>query len=88
MTVRIEIDPNVRVRGNQTFTGLGDIHPPGAPVAIGDDVIAFESEAGIAGPARVTDVDREKELIFLAVDWASMREDRPGLPAVRASLRR
>lgn len=103
--VRIEVDLNVRVRGNQTFAGFEDVQPgtvtyarascADGPVSIGDAVhvvepsdgiigdaivvgqrvIACERESGTAGDAVVTEVDPEKRLIFLAVDWRSFREE-------------
>lgn len=104
--VRVEVDLNVRVRGNQTYAGFEDVQPGSVtyarasradgPVSVGDavhvvepfegivadaivvgqKVIAFESESGIAGAAVVTEVDPEKRIIYLAVDWHSFRDDR------------
>ena len=71
MTVRVEIDLNVRVRGNQTFTGFENAS---GMVAEGDQVEVYESESGLAGPATVSEVDGDKRLIFLTVDWRSLRE--------------
>ena len=67
---RVEIDPNVRVRGNQTRSGFKYVH---GPIGIGDEVEVFESEAGIKGVGTVTDIDYAKELVYLAVDWASLK---------------
>lgn len=103
MTTRVQVDLNVRVRGNQTFAGFEDIDPAtitrarasraDGPVAVGDKVhvaeddiigdavcvgervIAFESESGLAADAVVTDVDRTRRLMYLAVDWQSFRDD-------------
>jgi hypothetical protein len=72
VTVRVVIDPNVRVRGNQTFTELGAII--GDAVCVGQQVVAFETESGLAGVAVVTDIDPERHLVYLAVDWRSFRE--------------
>jgi len=69
--VRVEIDLNVRVRGNWTFTGLEDAD---GPIAVGDVVQVFEPESGIEGPGRVEEVDLHRRLIFLSVDWASLDE--------------
>lgn len=71
---RVTIDLNVRVRGNQTFSGLEDAD---GPVAVGDKVLAVEAETGIIADAEITDVDEEHGLVYLAVDWASFR-DVPG----------
>lgn len=105
MTVRIEVDLNVRVRSDQTYAGFEDVDPGSVtyarasdadgPVSVGDavhvvepfektvadaivvgqKVIAFEGESGLAGDAVVTEVDPEKRLIYLAVDWHSFRDD-------------
>lgn len=67
---RVEIDPNVRVGRQRTRTGLEDCH---GPIAIGDDVTVYESEAGIEGHGRITDIDYDKKLVWLWVNWASLR---------------
>lgn len=67
---RVEIDPNVRVRGNQTMTGLENVY---GPVAVGQAVEVFESEAGIVGDAWVSDIDNGKGLVYLKVRWSSLR---------------
>jgi len=74
VTARITIDPNVRVRGNQTYSGFEDIQA-GAPVAVGDKVLAVEAEDGIVTDAAVTDVDEERRLVYLEVDWRGWRDD-------------
>jgi hypothetical protein len=84
MTVRIAIDLNVRVRGNQTYAGFGDVRIPGSPddapllledIKPGTAVLAVEEESGIVADAVITDVDQEKALVYLAVDWKSFRDD-------------
>lgn len=65
----VEIDLNVRVRGNQTFVGLLDI--PGA--CVGDAVTVRESESGLSGPGWVTDIDWGKGLVYLRVDWPKLQ---------------
>jgi hypothetical protein len=72
MTVRIAVDLNVRVRGNQTYSSLDDAD---GPVAVGDMLTVFEAETGITANAQVTDVDQERQLVYLAVDWSSFRDD-------------
>ena len=69
---RVEIDLNVRVRGNGTFVGFDDVS---GPVAVGESVEVYESESGVAGEGRVTEIDGDRELIFLSVDWASLKEE-------------
>jgi hypothetical protein len=67
----IMIDPNVRVAGNQTFSGLEDVI--GDMPDEGDPVIVREPESGVTGHAFVTRVDFADRLIYLAVDWAGLR---------------
>lgn len=85
MTARVAIDLNVRVRGNQTYAGLEDADGDLAP---GDDVEVYEPETGLAGPARVIEVDNERHLVYLAVDWGQLREPEPPRrrPTWRAGL--
>lgn len=71
MTTRVEIDLNVRVRGNETYAGLEHVH---GPIEVGQDVLAWESEDDIVGHATVTDIDMRRRLVYLAVDWRSLRE--------------
>lgn len=68
---RVEIDPNVRVRGNQTFTGMDNVY---GPIAVGQAVQVFESEADIVGDGWVTDIDTKKNLVYLRVVWSSLRD--------------
>jgi hypothetical protein len=72
VTVRIAVDLNVRVRGNQTYSALDDAN---GPVAIGDKVLAVEPESGIVADARVTDVSEQFGFVYLEVDWHSFRDD-------------
>jgi hypothetical protein len=65
------IDLNVRVRGNQTFTAVADAD---GPLVEGQGVEVYESESEIYGPATVTEIDRTKGLVYLAVEWAKLRE--------------
>jgi len=69
--VAVCIDLNVRTHGNQTFTDLRDVE---GPIVVGQDVEVYESESGIYGPGRVTRIDRRKGLVYLAVEWAELRE--------------
>jgi hypothetical protein len=68
---RVRIDLNVRVRGNQSFTRLANAD---GPLAEGQAVEVYESESEIFGPATVTEIDRTKGLVYLAVEWAKLRE--------------
>lgn len=81
MTVRIVIDPNVRVRGNKTYAGFEDVltrtrmTTADRPVQPGDKVLAVEPESSIVTDATVVDVDYERKIIYLAVDWQGWRDD-------------
>jgi hypothetical protein len=72
---RIAIDLNVRVRGNLTYSGYedidGDLPSDGA-------VEVYEPESGLIGLGRVVERDDERRLVYLAVDWSSLRA-RPAL---------
>ena len=67
----IDIDPNVRVAGNQTYSGWEDVH--GRMPRIGDIVAVREPESGLTGTARVTDIEDRGQFIYLAVDWHDLR---------------
>ncbi len=68
----IEIDLNVRVRNDETFSAFRHIH--GAVPSEGDLVDVIEPECGLGGSAVVTEVNYVKGIIYLAVEWASLRE--------------
>lgn len=74
MPARVEIDLNVRVKGNLTFTGVEDADGPVRP---GDIVHVFESESGLEGTGRVESIDEDRRLIYLAVDWGGLRVPPP-----------
>jgi hypothetical protein len=65
---RVLIDPNVRVRGQQTYAGFEDID---GPVAAGQEVEVYETESGATGSGRMVDIDFRKRLVCLEVDWAT-----------------
>ena len=69
---RVEIDLNVRVRGNDTFVGFDDLS---GPVSVGELVEVYESESGVSGEGRVTEIDGDRELVYLSVDWPSLKEE-------------
>jgi hypothetical protein len=80
---RIEIDPNVRVRGNKAYAGFEDVQAAGQltrtrlrgiPVSAGQRVLAWEPEDDIVTDAVVVDMDEDRQLIYLAVEWGSWRE--------------
>jgi hypothetical protein len=49
---RVQIDLNVRVRGNATYAGFEDVT---GPLAVDQVVEVFEPESGLAGLGRVTE---------------------------------
>jgi hypothetical protein len=71
MTTRISIDPNVRVRGNDTFVGLEDVT---GPLTVGREVEVYEEEADVVGVGYVTEIDVTKSLVFLSVNWSSLQD--------------
>lgn len=71
MSARVEIDLNVRTRRGLTPAGLEDAD---GVLADGDSVDVFESEDGIEGVARVVGIDQRRRLVYLDVDWASLRD--------------
>lgn len=66
---RVEIDLNVRARGDWTFSGLEDAD---GPVEVGDVVEVYETESGLAGLGRVEEVDMVSRLVYLSVDWSAL----------------
>lgn len=71
---RVTIDPNVRVRGNDTYAGFEDVD---GPIAVGEAVEVHEAESGLTGHGRVTEIDAERQLVYLSVDWPSLGDEVP-----------
>lgn len=69
---RVPIDLNDRSHGGLTRARLA---AASAPVVPGDAVMACEPEEGVVALAHVRQVDADKGLILLEVDWASLRDD-------------
>lgn len=69
--IRIAIDPNVRVHGNQTYAGFEDIDGP-VP-RVGEPVTVHEPESSLSGTAHVARVDEKTLLVYLEVDWSALR---------------
>lgn len=69
MTARVAVDMNVR---GGTVAGIDDA---GGPVAIGDQVLAVDPFDGLVTDGTVLDMDQEKRLLYLAVDWGTFRDD-------------
>jgi hypothetical protein len=74
---RIEIDPNVRVRGQLTFAGFEDVY---GPLRLGQTVEVYEPESNLVGEGRVVEIDIARQLVILGVDWASLRPEAGGPP--------
>lgn len=71
MTTRIAIDPNVRVRGNDTYSGFEDV---AGELAVGADVEVFVEETELVGQGRIAEIDPDRRLVYLSVDWSSLAE--------------
>jgi hypothetical protein len=71
---RVVIDPNVRVRGNGTYAGFEDVT---GPITLHEPVEVYEPESRLVGQGQVTDIDADRELVYLSVDWSSLTEEAP-----------
>jgi hypothetical protein len=69
---RGQIDPNVRVHGNQTFNTFEDWDGGEVPAEL-EHVMVYELEAMVEGEASVAEVDAEKRLVYLNVYWHNLR---------------
>lgn len=81
MTVRVSIDLNVRVRGNHTYTGLEDVSGGIARERMAVEV--HEEESGLVGRGYITEIDEDRQLVYLAVEWDSLAP--PSQAGVRAT---
>jgi hypothetical protein len=70
MPTEILIDPNVRVRGGQTYSAFR--HVRGDIPRVGEEVFVREPESNLVGTAIVADVDHQDHLIYLRVDWETI----------------
>jgi hypothetical protein len=71
---RITIDMNKRVRGDQTVSGFEDVV---GPMQVNSDVTVSERESSLVGTATITEVDISNQLVYLRVDWNSLRPEGP-----------
>jgi hypothetical protein len=78
VATEILIDPNVRVAGNETFSGFEDV--VGDLPAEGARVRVREPESNIVGEGVVTRVDEHDRLIYLAIDWSKLAPERVMTP--------
>jgi hypothetical protein len=68
------IDPNVRIKGDRTYTGFEDLHLDGRDMVVpGDHVRAIEYESGASCVATVHEVDTARRIVVLEVPWAYFR---------------
>ena len=70
--VKIEIDLNVRVKGNLTYAGFENV--TGALPAVGTRVKVYESESELSGYATVASLDHKRKIIYLDVDWTLLHD--------------
>jgi hypothetical protein len=70
----IQIDLNVRVNGNQTYAGFENIIQGSLPSPyLGYQFVTVtEIESGLTGPGIVTEMDYDKKIIYLDVDWKQL----------------
>lgn len=73
--IRISIDPNVRTVSNHTRTGFEDVFGDVDDLEIGNTVLAMVLETNIVFDAKVTSISHWARLVYLEVDWSSVRED-------------
>ncbi|MEU2106472.1 hypothetical protein [Nocardia sp. NPDC019255] len=71
----IVIDPNVRADNGVTYSGFEDVR--GELPKAGEFVLAREIESNVITEAIVTRVDEDSKLIYLAVAWSRLRDDKP-----------
>lgn len=81
-THRIRIDLNSRTREGlvpASFAG---------EAFIGQPVIAFEPEDGVAAFATIAQISERAELVYLDVDWSSLDDDQAARPAIKLGVTR
>jgi hypothetical protein len=71
---RIAIDPNVRIGADLTYSGFEDISGAAADdIPRGTAVEVYEAESGACGPGVIAGRDFARRLVYVRVDWASLR---------------
>ena len=74
MSIEIIIDPNVRVAGNRTYGGFEDVLGGFVEdLAPGDPITVLEEESDVIGDGVVYEINHDKQLVYLSVDWSSLR---------------
>lgn len=76
VTHAVTIDINVRLGGSATYCGYEDI-ADGVQLHRGERVWVMGDETDLVGWGTVTSLDAQKRLVYLDVDWPSMR---PAMP--------
>lgn len=71
--IRIEIDLNCRTEENYTYSGFEDIDHEPTAIQGHEPVIVCEPETGVEGFGRVARMDWDKGLVYIRVDWSSLR---------------
>jgi hypothetical protein len=75
MTVEIVIDPNVRVEGQRTYAGFEDIIGGFIyDLRVGDQVTVMEEESDVVGAATIYEIDVDRQLVYLTVEWESLHQ--------------
>lgn len=67
---RVEIDLNIRSRGNKARVSYEDADGPLTP---GQTVTVYETETGLAGTGTVSEADDAKRLAWIDVDWTQLQ---------------
>jgi hypothetical protein len=74
MSIEIVIDPNVRTSRNRTYAGFEDVRGGFIDDLLnGDAVTVVEEESDVIGEAFVDEINEQKQLIYLNVQWSTLR---------------
>ncbi|OZC84491.1 hypothetical protein CH282_15250 [Rhodococcus sp. 06-418-1B] len=76
MSATLAIDPNVRVEANETYAGFEDLLDGSmADLSPGAHVVVREPESNLVGDGTVSSVDYLRQLIYISIDWKTLRLD-------------
>lgn len=79
--IKVEIDPHARIRdGHLTYAGFEEAE--GGTPEVGDTVLVYESQSGLATWALVADVNDSAQVMFLDVDWDRFWQSRTAMLGV------
>ncbi|MFB4265288.1 hypothetical protein [Nonomuraea sp. GTA35] len=70
--MRVRIDPNIRVGDGFTLADFDDVEDDAADLHIREAVTVYEPESGLRGFGSVVEVDQDKRLVTVAVDWPTL----------------